>query len=59
MFAWGCDEDGTSQKEQWGMVGDIFVVGAPLPDVCVYPEFNALNPDMKVCHFFWRVFLFG
>ncbi len=47
MFLWGCDEDGTSQAEQWGMVGDVFVLGCALPDSCVYPEFNSLNPDMK------------
>ncbi|MCG2462443.1 inositol oxygenase [Flavobacteriaceae bacterium F89] len=47
MFLWGCDEDGTSQAEQWGMVGDVFVVGCALPETCVYPEFNALNPDMQ------------
>lgn len=46
MFLWGCDEDGTSQAEQWGMVGDVFVVGCALPNSCVYPEFNELNPDM-------------
>jgi inositol oxygenase len=46
MFLWGCDEDGTSQAEQWGMVGDVFVVGCKLPDTCVYPEFNSLNSDM-------------
>ena len=27
MYLWGEDEDGTSQAEQWGLVGDIFVVG--------------------------------
>ncbi len=47
MFLWGSDEDGTSQAEQWGLVGDVFVVGCALPDTCVYPEFNALNPDMQ------------
>lgn len=47
MFLWGSDEDGTSQAEQWGMVGDVFVVGCKLPDSCVCPEFNALNPDMN------------
>ncbi len=46
MFLWGCDEDGTSQDEQWGMVGDVFVVGCALPDSCIFPEFNELNPDM-------------
>lgn len=47
MFVKGCDDDGTSQAEQWGMVGDVFVVGCRLPDTCVYPEFNQLNPDMQ------------
>lgn len=47
MYLWGRDEDGTSQAEQWGMVGDVFVVGCKLPDTCVYPEFNELNPDMQ------------
>ena len=47
MYRWGCDEDGTSLAEQWGMVGDIFLVGCALPDTAVYPEFNALNPDMQ------------
>lgn len=47
MYLWGSDEDGTSQAEQWGLVGDVFVVGAKLPDSCVYPEFNNLNPDMQ------------
>lgn len=51
MFLWGCDEDGSSQREQWGMVGDVFVVGCALPDSCVYPEFNSLNPDMKDSRF--------
>jgi inositol oxygenase len=46
MYLWGSDEDGTSQAEQWGLVGDVFVVGCRLPDTVVYPEFNDLNPDM-------------
>ncbi len=46
MYLWGCDEDGNSQAEQWGLVGDVFIAGCKLPDTCVYPEFNALNPDM-------------
>lgn len=46
MYLWGSDEDGTSQDEQWGLVGDVFAVGCRLPDTCVYPEFNSLNPDM-------------
>lgn len=47
MFKWGCEEDGTGQKKQFGMVGDVFVVGCALPEECVYPEFNQLNPDMQ------------
>lgn len=47
MFLWGNDEDGTSLKEQWGLVGDIFLVGCRLPDSCIYPQFNADNPDMQ------------
>lgn len=46
MYLWGSDEDGTSQAEQWGMVGDVFIVGCALPDSCVYPEFNETNVDM-------------
>ncbi len=47
MFLWGSDADGISQDEQWGTVGDVFVVGCALPDACVYPEFNTTNPDMQ------------
>ncbi|MCW3125421.1 MAG: hypothetical protein JWO03_1079, partial [Bacteroidetes bacterium] len=47
MYLWGADEDGTSQNEQWGLVGDVFVVGCRMPDTCVYPQFNDLNPDMS------------
>ncbi len=48
MYLWGADADGTSQAEQWGLVGDVFVVGCALPTSAVYPEFNELNPDMLV-----------
>lgn len=51
MYLFGSDEDGTSQAEQWGLVGDVFVVGCKLPDTCVYPEFNQENPDMLVDRF--------
>lgn len=47
MFLFGCDDDGTSIKEQFGLVGDIFAVGCRLPDSAVYAEFNELNPDMQ------------
>ena len=46
MYMWGCDEDGTSVKRQWGIVGDTFIVGCAIPDQIVYPEFNQDNPDM-------------
>ncbi len=47
MYCWGSDEDGTSLGEQWGMVGDIFLVGCALPDTAIFPQFNRLNPDMQ------------
>lgn len=45
IYLKGCDEDGTSIKEQWGIVGDTFIIGCKIPDSCVYSEFNKLNPD--------------
>lgn len=45
IYLKGCDEDGTSMKEQWGIVGDTFIVGCKIPDCIVYPEFNKDNPD--------------
>lgn len=45
IYLKGCDEDGTSSKEQWGIVGDTFVVGCPLPVNIVYSEFNKYNKD--------------
>jgi inositol oxygenase len=48
MYLWGSDADGTSQAEQWGLVGDVFVVGCAMPNSAVYAEFNELNPDMLV-----------
>lgn len=47
LYKKGCDQDGTSMKEQWGIVGDTYVVGCKIPDTIVYPEFNSLNPDMS------------
>lgn len=38
-------ELGTSLDTQWGVVGDTFIVGHPIPNSIVYPEFNVLNPD--------------
>lgn len=48
IYLKGCDEDGTSVKEQWGIVGDTFVVGCKLPNSIVYPEFNEYNLDNEV-----------
>ena len=45
IFENGTAEDGTSIDTQWSIVGDTFVVGCPLPDTIVYPEFNELHPD--------------
>ena len=45
MYLKGCDNDGTSMKEQWGIVGDTFIVGCKIPDCIVYPEFNKDNLD--------------
>ena len=47
IYRWGSDEDGTSLEQQWGMVGDTFLVGCALPETAVFPEFNRLNPDMR------------
>lgn len=45
IYIKGSNKDGTSIQEQWGIVGDTYVVGCPLPKNIVYPEFNGLNPD--------------
>ncbi len=47
LYLFGCEEDGTGQHNQFGLVGDTFVVGCRIPEGCVYPEFNSLNPDMS------------
>jgi len=47
MFLWGSDEDGTSLKEQWGIVGDTFILGCKIPDTIVFPEFNKLNQHLE------------
>ena len=47
MYLKGDDKDGTSLKEQWGMVGDTFLVGCKIPDSIIFPEYNSENPDMK------------
>ena len=47
LYKKGCNKDGTSMKEQWGIVGDTYAVGCKIPESIVYPEFNSLNPDME------------
>lgn len=50
MFLWGLPSDGqegTATGDQWALGGDTWVVGCRIPDCAVYPEFNALNPDMN------------
>jgi len=45
LYLSGRDEDGTSKKTQWALVGDTFITGHPIPDNIVLPEFNELNKD--------------
>ena len=45
LYLKGCDNDGTSESTQWGIVGDTFIVGCKIPDTIVYPEYNELNQD--------------
>eukprot|EP01006_Ploeotia_vitrea_P063033 TRINITY_DN84833_c0_g1_i1.p1 TRINITY_DN84833_c0_g1~~TRINITY_DN84833_c0_g1_i1.p1 ORF type:complete len:292 (-),score=-18.90 TRINITY_DN84833_c0_g1_i1:33-908(-) len=49
MFLWGEEKDGqkgTKDGAQWALGGDTWVLGCKIPDVCVFPEYNTLNPDM-------------
>ncbi|CAM9776569.1 unnamed protein product [Phaeothamnion confervicola] len=49
MFLWGRPEDGqdgTASGDQWALGGDTWVVGCAIPGGVVFPEYNALNPDM-------------
>lgn len=50
QFQWGKREDGqqgTADGDQWALGGDTWVVGCRIPDTVVFPEFSALNPDMR------------
>ena len=50
MFLWGTEEDGQvgrSDGAQWALGGDTWVLGCRIPDTVVFPEYNALNPDME------------
>ena len=40
-------QQGTGDGPQWALGGDTWVVGAKIPDTCVFPEYNNLNPDMS------------
>ena len=39
-------QEGTATGDQWALGGDTWVAGCKIPDSCVYPNFNTLNPDM-------------
>lgn len=50
QYLWGKPEDGqegTGDGDQWALGGDTWVLGCRIPDSVVFPEFNALNPDMQ------------
>ena len=38
---------GTAEGPQYALGGDTWVVGAPLPDCNVLPQYNSLNPDKE------------
>lgn len=49
QYLWGTKEDGqegTADGDQWSLGGDTWVLGCRIPNTTVFPEFNALNPDM-------------
>lgn len=51
MYLWGTKEDGQIGRAdfpQWALGGDTWVVGVPLPESVVFPQFNALNPDRDI-----------
>ena len=51
MYLWGKEEDGQIGRAdfpQWALGGDTWVVGCPIPDSVVFPEYNHLNPDQDV-----------
>lgn len=50
QFLWGDaanGQKGTAHGPQWALGGDTWVVGCAIPSSVVFPEFNALNPDMQ------------
>jgi len=49
MFLWGDDTDGQhgrADSPQWALGGDTWIVGLPIPDTTVFPEFNKESPDL-------------
>ena len=48
IYIKGCDKDGTSMEEQWGIVGDTFLVGCVIPNTIVYNEFNDMNIEHQI-----------
>jgi len=47
IYLRGCDEDGTSMREQWSIVGDTWLVGCAMPSDLVFAELSAASPDKK------------
>ncbi len=47
IYLKGCNEDGTSLQEQWGIVGDTYILGCELPETNIYKEYNKLCPDIN------------
>jgi inositol oxygenase len=41
------DNDGTSAKTQWSIVGDTYILGCKLRNDTVFPELDSLSPDMS------------
>ena len=51
MYLWGTAEDGQIGRAdfpQWGLGGDTWVVGCPIPSTVVFPEYNSLNSDENI-----------
>lgn len=49
QYLWGTPQDGqegSATGPQWALGGDTWVVGCAIPDGVVFPQYNALNPDM-------------
>ena len=51
MYLWGAEEDGQIGRAdfpQWSLGGDTWVVGVPIPETAVMPQFNALSTDKDI-----------